>query len=175
MYSDPKLKKRILLCRRISLPSSQNFRFSTLGYRSLIRNGTPTVVINITAFLYKLNVPYPSQHTILKWSWQFFLQLYINNRVIGTTRGKQLTDVHNFCKEFGAKFSLFAKIATKRIIRTVRLKEKYVNVVRGTYPLPSPLSPGGWSIMCTFSKPRWSFRRNMLVPRNETCCFPKKK
>ena len=94
---------------------------------------------------------------------------------MGTTRGKQLTDVHNFCKEFGAKSSLFAKIATKRIIRTVRLKEKYVNVVRGTYPLPSPLSPGGWSIMCTFSKPRWSFRRNMLVPRNETCCFPKKK
>ena len=66
MYSDPKLKERILLCWRISLPSSQNFRFSTLGHRSLIRNGTPTVVININAFLYKLDVLYPSQHTILK-------------------------------------------------------------------------------------------------------------
>ena len=36
------------------------------GSSSLIRNGTPTVVININAFLYKLNVPYPSQHPILK-------------------------------------------------------------------------------------------------------------
>jgi len=71
--------------------------------------------------------------------------------VIGTTHGKQLTDIHDFCKEFGAKFSLFAKIATKRIIRTARLKQKYVNVVRGTYRLLRPLGPAGWSIMYTFS------------------------
>ena len=117
MYSDPKLKERILLCWRISLPSSQNFRFSTLGHRSLIRNGTPTVVININAFLYKLNVLYPRQHA-------------------------------------------------------ARLKQKYVNVVRGTYRLLRPLGSAGWSIMYTFSKLRWSFCRNMLAPRNETCCFP---
>ena len=59
--------------------------------------------------------------------------------MIETTHGKHLTDVHDFCKESGSKFSLFAKIATKRIIRTARLKQKYVNVVRGTYRLLRPL------------------------------------